>query len=126
MESEMAIDKKSRAQFIAYIIVSSVLLTRVTVARGDLGGDQAIGDAAHRTVLSSKSKNDLAKGGGLLHVYPPSEHKDEYRTEKPLRRKKRSFLGHAMQQNRHNVAQPVKRIDLDRFIVVRDRQCIPG
>jgi hypothetical protein len=93
MESEMAIDKRSRALFIAYIMVSSVLLTRITVARGDLGGDQAIGDAAHRTVLSSKSKNDLAKGGGLLHVYPPSEHKDEYRTEKPLRRKKRSFLG---------------------------------
>jgi hypothetical protein len=91
MEFEITIKKIGRALFIAYTVVSSVLLARVTVARGDLGGDQTIGDAAHRTVLSSKSKDDLAKGGGLLHVYPPSEHKDEYRTEKPLRRKKRSF-----------------------------------
>ena len=91
MESEMAIMKIGRALFIAYSIVSCVLLARVTVARADLGGDQIIGDAAHRTVRSSKSKDDLAKGGGPLHVYRPSEHKDEYRTEKPVRRQKRSF-----------------------------------
>ena len=85
----MAIMKIGRALFIAYSIVSCVLLARVNVARADLGGDQIIGDAAHRTVRSSKSKDDLAKGGGPLHVYRSSEHKDEYRTEKPVRRKKK-------------------------------------
>jgi hypothetical protein len=87
MECEMAIVKIGRALFIAYSIVSCVLLARVTVARGDVGGDQTIGDAVHRTVRSSKSKDHLAKGGGLLHVYRSSE--DEYRTEKPVRRKKK-------------------------------------
>ena len=85
----MAIIKIGRALFFAYSIVSCVLLARANVARADLGGDQIIGDAAHRTVRSSKSKDDLAKGGGLLHVYRPSEHKDEYGTEKPVRRKKK-------------------------------------
>jgi hypothetical protein len=69
--------------------VSCVLPACVNVARADLGGDQIIGDAAHRTVRSSKSKVDLAKGGGLLHVYRSSEHKDEYGTEKLARRKKK-------------------------------------
>jgi hypothetical protein len=89
MESEMAITKIGRALFFAYSILSCVLLTRANVARADLGGDQFIGDAAHRTARSSKSKDDLAKGGGLLHVYRSSEHKDEYGTEKPVRRKKK-------------------------------------
>jgi hypothetical protein len=84
----MAIMKIGRALFIAYSIVSCVLFARINVARADLGGDQTIGDAAHRTVRSSKSKDDLAKGGGLLHLYRSSEHKDEYGTEKPVRRKK--------------------------------------
>ena len=57
----MAIMKIGRALFIAYSIVSCVLLARVNVARADLGGDQTIGDAAHRTVRSSKSKDDLAR-----------------------------------------------------------------
>ena len=83
----MAIMKIGRALFIAYSIVSCVLFARVDVARADLGGDQTIGDAAHRTVRSSKSTDDLAKGGGLLHVYRWSA--DEYRTEKPVRRKKK-------------------------------------
>jgi hypothetical protein len=87
MESEMAIIKIGRALFIAYSIVSCVLLACVYVARADLGGNQTGGDALHRTVRSSKSKDDFAKGGGLLHVYRSSE--DEYRTEKPLRRKKK-------------------------------------
>jgi hypothetical protein len=91
MESEMAIMKVGRALFIAYSIVSFVLLARVTVARADLGGDQTIGDAVHRPVRSSKSKDDLAKGGDLLHIFRSSEHKDEYTTEKLVRRKKRSF-----------------------------------
>jgi hypothetical protein len=69
--------------------VSCVLFGRVNVARADLGGDQIIGDAAHRTVPSSKSKDDLAKGGSLLHIFRSSEHKDEYRIEKPVRRKKK-------------------------------------
>ena len=81
--------KIGRALFIAYSILSWVLLACVNVARADLGGDQTIGDAAHRTVRSSKSKDDLAKGGGLLHLYRSSEHKDEYGTEKPVRRKKK-------------------------------------
>jgi hypothetical protein len=84
----MAIIKISRTLFIAYSIVSSVLLACVNVTRADLGGDHAIGDAAHRTVRSSKSKVDLAKGGGLLHAYRSSELKDEYGTEKPVRRKR--------------------------------------
>ena len=83
----MAIIKIGRALFFAYSIVSCVLLARANVARADLGGDQTIVDAAHRTVRSSKSKDDLAKGGGLLHVYRWSA--DEYRTEKPVRRKKK-------------------------------------
>ena len=82
----MAIMKIGRAVFIAYSIVSC-LFARVNVARADLGGDQTIGDAAHRIVRTSKSKDDLAKGGGILHVYRSSE--DEYRTEKPVRRKKK-------------------------------------
>jgi hypothetical protein len=89
MESEMAIMQIGRALLIAYSIVSCVLFARVTVARADLDSDQTIGDAANRTVRSSKSKDDLAKGGGLLHVYRSSEHKDEYRTEKLVRRKKK-------------------------------------
>ena len=89
MEGEIAIKEISKTLFIAYSIVSCVLLARANVARADLGGDQTIGDVAHRTLLSSKSKDDLAKGGGLLHVYRPSEHKDEYGTEKPVRRKKK-------------------------------------
>ena len=83
----MAIMKMGRALLIAYIIVSCLLLARVNVARADPGGDQIIGDAAHRTVRSSKIKDDLAKGGGLLHVYRLSEQKDEYRTAQPVRRK---------------------------------------
>ena len=83
----MAIMKIGRALFIAYSVVSCVLFARVNVACADLGGDQTIGDAAHRTIRSSKSKDDLAKGGGILHVYRSSE--DEYRTEKPVRRKKK-------------------------------------
>ena len=82
--------KIGRALF-AYSIVSCVLLARVDVARADLGGYQTIGEAGHRTIRSSKSKDDLAKGGGLLHVYPPWEHADEYKTQKPVRRKKRQF-----------------------------------
>jgi hypothetical protein len=89
MESETAIMKIGRALFIAYSIVSCVLLARVTVARADLGGDQTIGDAAHRTVRGSKSEDDLAKGGGLLHILRSSEHKDEYRLENLVRRKKK-------------------------------------
>ncbi len=85
----MAIMKIGRALFFAYSIMSCVLLARANVARADLGGDQVIGDAVHRTVRSSKSKDDLAKGGGLLHIFPSSEHKDEYRIEKPVRRKKK-------------------------------------
>jgi hypothetical protein len=81
--------KIGRALFFAYCIVSCVLFERANVARADLGSDQIIGDAAHRTVRSAKSKDDLAKGGGLLHVYRPLEHKDEYGTEKPVRRKKK-------------------------------------
>ena len=83
----MAIMKIGRALFIAYSIVSCVLFAGVNVARADLGGDHIIGDAAHRTVRSSKSKDHFAKGGGLLHVYRSSE--NEYRTEKPVRRKKK-------------------------------------
>jgi hypothetical protein len=87
----MAIMKIGRALFIAYSIVNCVLFARVNVARADLGGDQTIGDAAHRTVRSSKSKDDLAKGGPL-HLFRSSEHKDEYGTERPpVRRKKRNF-----------------------------------
>jgi hypothetical protein len=87
----MAIMKIGRALFIAYSIVSCVLFARINVARADLGGDQTIGDAAHRTVRSSKSTVDLAKGGGPLHLFRSSEHKDEYGTERPVRRKKRNF-----------------------------------
>jgi hypothetical protein len=87
MESEMAIIKISRTLFIAYSIVSSVLLACVNVVRADLGGYHIIGDAAHRTVRSSKSKDHLAKGGGLLHVYHSSE--DEYRRTKSVRLKKK-------------------------------------
>jgi hypothetical protein len=76
MESEMAIMQIGRALLIAYSIVSCVLFARVNVARADLASDQTIGDAANR-------------GGGLLHVYRSSEHKDEYRTEKLVRRKKK-------------------------------------
>ena len=86
----MAIMKIGRALFIAYSIVSCVLLARVNVARADLGGDQTIGDAAHRTVRSSKSKDHLAKGGGpIARLFRSSAGKDEYRTEKPVRRKKK-------------------------------------
>ena len=81
--------KIGRAPFFAYSIVSCVLPACINVARAGVGGDQIIGDAAHRTVPSSKSKVDLAKGGGLLHVYRSSEHKDEYGTEKLVRRKKK-------------------------------------
>jgi hypothetical protein len=69
----MAILKIGRAPFFAYSIVSCVLPACVNVARAGVGGDQIIGDAAHRTVRSSKSKVDLAKGGGLLHVYRSSD-----------------------------------------------------
>jgi hypothetical protein len=85
MESEMAVIKIGRALFIAYSIVSCVLLARVNVAHADLRNEQTIGDGAHRTVRSSNSKDDLAKGGGFLHVYPPSEHKDELRRKKKFR-----------------------------------------
>jgi hypothetical protein len=86
----MAIMKIGRSLFFTYSIVSCVLLACVNVTRADLGGDQAIGDAANRTVRSSKSKVDLAKGGGPLHLIRSSEHKDEYGTEKPVPRKKRT------------------------------------
>jgi hypothetical protein len=85
MESEIASMTIGTALFIAYSIVSCVLLARVTVAHAGLRGDQTIGDAAHRIVRSSKSKDDLAKGGGFLHVYPSSEHKDELRRKKKFR-----------------------------------------
>ena len=62
----MAIMKIGRALFIAYSIVSCVLLARATVARADLGEDQTIGDAAHRTVRNSKSKDDFGKRRRLL------------------------------------------------------------
>jgi hypothetical protein len=90
MESEMAIVKIGRALCFRYGIVSCVLFACVNVAGANLGGDQIIGDAAHRTVQSSKSKDDLA-GGGPLHLFRSSEHKDQYGTEKPVRRKKRNF-----------------------------------
>jgi hypothetical protein len=82
----MAIMKIGRALFFAYSIVSCALLARANVVRADVVGDQIIGDVAHRTARSSKSKDDLAKGGGFLHVYGPSE---QYGTEKPVPRKKR-------------------------------------
>jgi hypothetical protein len=68
--------------------VSCILLECINVARADLGGNGIVGDAAHRTVRNSQSRDDLA-GGGPLHVYPSqqSNHKDV--TEKPQRRKKR-------------------------------------
>ena len=84
----MAIMKIGRALFIAYSIVSCVLLAGVNVARADLGGDQIIGDAAHRTVRSSQGKDHFA-GGGPLHLFRSSAGKDEYRTVKPVRRKKK-------------------------------------
>jgi hypothetical protein len=83
----MAFMKIDRAQLFPCCVVSCVLFAGVNVACADLGGDHIIGDAAHRTVRSSKSKDHFAKGGGLLHVYRSSE--NEYRTEKPVRRKKK-------------------------------------
>ena len=69
--------------------VSCVLLACINVARADLGGTGIVGDAVHRTVGNSESRDDLA-GGGPLHIYPSqqSNHKDV--TEKPQRHKKRN------------------------------------
>jgi hypothetical protein len=69
--------------------VSCILLASINVARADVGGKGIIGDAARPTVRSNQSRDDLAKGGGLLHVYPSqqSNHKDV--TEKPKRHEKR-------------------------------------
>ena len=69
--------------------VSCILLASINVARADLGGSGIIGDAAHRTVRNSQSRDDLA-GGGRLHLYPSQQSKHEDVTEKPQRRKKRN------------------------------------
>jgi hypothetical protein len=73
MESEMAIMKIGRALFIAYSIVSCVLLAPVNVVRADLGGYHIIGDAAHRTVRSSKSVTHVVS----LTVMRRSRHRAE-------------------------------------------------
>jgi hypothetical protein len=74
---------------IACSFVSCILLTSINVARAHLGGGGIIGDAAHRTVRNSQSRDDLA-GGGPLHLYPSQQSKHEDVKEKPQRREKRN------------------------------------
>jgi hypothetical protein len=69
--------------------VSCIPLACINVARADLGGNGIVGDAAHRTVGNSQSRDDLA-GGGPGHLYPSQQSKHEEVTEKPQRRKKRN------------------------------------
>ena len=70
--------------------VSCILLACIDVARADLGSNGIVGDAAHRTVRNNQSRDDLAKGGGLLHLYPSQQSKHEGAMEKPQRREKRN------------------------------------
>jgi hypothetical protein len=76
-------------QILACSFVSCILLACNNVALADLGGNEIIGDAAHRTVRNSQSRDDLA-GGGLLHLYPSQQSKHEEVAAKPQRRKKRN------------------------------------
>ena len=60
----------------AFSFVSCILLACKDVALADQGGNETIGDVAHRTVRNSQSRDDLA-GGGLLHLYPSQQSKHE-------------------------------------------------
>src|SRR5207248_2386325 len=76
-------------------IVSCLLIASVDVAPADVGGDQIIGDAAHRTVRSSKSKDDLAKGGRPIAHLPVVGAQGRVQNRKTCATQEK-VLGHAM------------------------------